>query len=177
MRHILATLLTGVVFYTAALADDLRRPNAEELVDRLKPPPEPALTKGYVPNKGVTVEGASAPLSRPSVDLDVTFEFNSAKLTTDAALLLDHLGRALRDPALAASKFQVIGHTDGVGSDSYNRVLSEKRAASVRNYLTARHGIDANRLETVGYGRSRLLDNAHPESAINRRVQVINVGE
>ena len=124
----------------------------------------------------MTVEGTAAPTAQPSVDLAVNFEFNSARLTTDAALTLDQLGRALNDPALASSRFQVAGHTDGVGGDAFNQTLSERRAAAVKDYLVVHHRIAVGRLDAAGYGKSRLLDPAHPDAAANRRVQVTNIG-
>ena len=54
--------------------------------------------------------------------------------------------------------------------------LSEARAKAVRQYLVSQQGIDSARLESVGYGRSRLLDKEHPDAAVNRRVQVTNLG-
>ena len=60
-------------------------------------------------------------------------------------------------PAAAAIKLEVIlvvGHTDRIGSDSYNQKLSEKRAAAVKEYLVAK-GIEANRVYTEGKGEKQ----------------------
>src|SRR6266516_1067100 len=48
----------------------------------------------------------------------------------------------------------VEGHTDSVGSEAYNQRLSERRANAVRDYLVA-HGIDASRITTRGYGKTK----------------------
>lgn len=63
------------------------------------------------------------------------------------------------------------GHTDSQGADAANQTLSEQRAAAVRSYLVE-HGVDAGRLDTIGYGESQpAADNATPEGmATNRRV-------
>ena len=174
-RHVIpviAMLMSAATVFAAESA----APSTDDLVNKLTPP-----SRGFVPStKGITVENANAqpgPEPEPaSVDLEVNFEFNSAKLTTDAMLTLDNLGRALKNPKLAAYRFQVAGHTDGKGSDAFNLKLSEARAKAVRQYLVTQQGIDAARLDSVGYGRSRLLDKEHPEAAVNRRVQVTNLG-
>ncbi|MBF0562865.1 MAG: OmpA family protein [Alphaproteobacteria bacterium] len=170
---VLATVLAATQFAWTAWAGD--RLSSDELINRLKPQEVDGLSRSFIP-KGVTVEGATKPAVQPSVDLDVNFEYNSAKLTTDALLNLDQLGRALNNPALATSRFQLAGHTDGIGGDTFNQTLSEQRAAAVKDYLITQHAIAAVRLEAVGFGKSRLLDAVHPDAAINRRVQVTNIG-
>ncbi len=69
-------------------------------------------------------------------------------------------------------KLEIQGHTDDKGSDTYNKSLSERRAASVRKYLVSR-GIPPTRLESKGYGEERpIVDNETEENrALNRRVQ------
>ena len=66
----------------------------------------------------------------------------------------------------------VEGHTDNVGSEAYNKNLSEKRANAVGNALRAA-GLAANRLTVKWYGETQpKLDNATPEGrASNRRVE------
>jgi flagellar motor protein MotB len=70
------------------------------------------------------------------------------------------------------------GHTDSVGSDEYNQVLSAKRADSVK-YALVKDGIEADRITTVGYGKKYPV--ASNESATgraqNRRVDVIILNE
>jgi outer membrane protein OmpA-like peptidoglycan-associated protein len=114
----------------------------------------------------------------PSVNFQIRFKFGSADLTPEAREVLDRIGEALQSDQLARFRFQIAGHTDAVGSDAYNQRLSEQRAAAVLDYLMQRYGdrIDPSRLESVGYGEERLLDPANPNSAVNRRVQVINLG-
>ena len=67
----------------------------------------------------------------------------------------------------------VEGHTDSVGNAAYNQKLSERRAAAVRDTLVNQYGVEANRVNAVGYGKDRpVADNATSEGrAINRRVE------
>jgi outer membrane protein OmpA-like peptidoglycan-associated protein len=113
----------------------------------------------------------------PAVDLDIRFEFNSHKLTPAARAQLDSLGQALSSDSLRTFRFKIAGHTDSVGSDSYNKQLSEERAAEVRTYLMRTYGIAPDRLASVGLGESQLKMPQDPENGANRRVEVINLGE
>ena len=67
------------------------------------------------------------------------------------------------------------GHTDAKGGDGYNQNLSELRARAVQRYLIEHFGIAESRLMARGFGKTRLLDPAHPEDGVNRRVQVVNL--
>ena len=69
---------------------------------------------------------------------------------------------------------EVAGHTDSVGSDEYNQGLSERRADSVREYLTSK-GVKASRLSSRGYGESRPIESNDTDEgrAENRRVELI----
>jgi outer membrane protein OmpA-like peptidoglycan-associated protein len=70
-------------------------------------------------------------------------------------------------------QIEISGHTDNVGSDSYNKELSMNRARSVYNYLTE-HGIDSKRLTYKGYGENQpIATNETPEGrAKNRRTEI-----
>lgn len=67
------------------------------------------------------------------VDADVLFAFDSAKLSPDAASVLDGVVRTLARPAV--TKVTITGYTDSIGSAGYNRDLSRRRADAVRSYL------------------------------------------
>ena len=127
--------------------------------------------------RGLPVIGRTNPEPAPTVRLQVNFAFNSSRLTNQGTAALDRLGLALIDPALHSARFEIAGHTDAVGSDEFNLRLSEARAATVRDYLVRRFDIGGDRLATVGSGRTRLYDPAHPASGVNRRVQITNLGE
>ncbi|MFA5299831.1 MAG: OmpA family protein [Lutibacter sp.] len=65
--------------------------------------------------------------------------------------------------------FVIAGHTDSVGSDRSNQLLSERRAAAVRDYLIA-NGINADRFKSIGYGESKPIDtNKTPAGRQNNR--------
>lgn len=70
------------------------------------------------------------------------------------------------------------GHTSAPGSASYNMDLSKRRAANFKDVMVDMYGIDASRLETVGYGESQLLDTANNAEAhrLNRRISVTVTG-
>jgi outer membrane protein OmpA-like peptidoglycan-associated protein len=113
--------------------------------------------------------GAPTPPGPAGYDLLITFDLDSATLTPQARENLDAFVAALRSRALQPYRFLVEGHTDATGSESYNQRLSERRAASVVDYLVA-NGIESSRVDSRGYGESRprLPDPEHPE---NRRVE------
>lgn len=119
---------------------------------------------------------APQPKAAPRISFQVEFAFNSAELTPKATGILNELGRALTSPDLAAYRFQLTGHTDGVGNPDYNLALSKRRAASVRDYLTRTFGVSSGRLVAVGRGSQQLLDPANPASDANRRVEIVNLG-
>ncbi len=148
-------------------------PSSDEIVRKLQPEPR---TRSLKP-RGVKVEEGPNTDTPPSIDLYVNFEFNSARLSTDAQITLRNLGLALRDPRLATYRFLIAGHTDAVGGDAYNLDLSQKRAEAVRDYLVLTYAVDAARLKPVGYGKMRPLDAANPAAAVNRRVQIVNQGD
>lgn len=173
LRLVLA-LLPVAGFVAPAIAQESRVPSAEEIIRKLT---QPQLKPEDLKSHAVQVEGRRQRVEQsPSIDLAVNFEYASAKLTPDARIVLDNLGQALADPALRDSRFRIAGHTDARGSDAYNLTLSRQRARSVAGYLARQHRIDAQRLSVEGFGRSRLLDPNNPEGAVNRRVQITNLG-
>jgi len=124
----------------------------------------------------VMVERLAPESATPSIDIKVYFEFDSAILKPEALGVLDNLGQALTSGVLNDYRFELAGHTDAVGSDAYNQSLSERRAKAVRDYLVKAFQMDVRRMEVVGRGESLLLDPAHPDSDINRRVRVTRLG-
>jgi outer membrane protein OmpA-like peptidoglycan-associated protein len=102
----------------------------------------------------------------------ILFDFDSANLRADAERTLEELAQVL--VAYAPRPVRVEGHTDSIASDAYNQGLSERRAASVVQWLAA-HGVAASRLASAGFGESRpAADNATAAGRQqNRRVEVI----
>lgn len=170
MKHVaraaLALLLsTGLV--ELASADDL---TTEEIIQQLRPISK---TRSLKPYRGITVdEATSDDASHPTVNLYINFEYNSAELKQDSLITLNNLAAALKDERLATFDFLIGGHTDAVGSEAYNVRLSQQRAWAVKEYLTKKHSITADRLIEKGFGEARLLDPSKPFDGANRRVQI-----
>jgi outer membrane protein OmpA-like peptidoglycan-associated protein len=120
-------------------------------------------------------EIATLAKDKPNIDLEITFDYNSANISAKSLASVQALGRALTNPDLKGSTFIVAGHTDAAGSDSYNQDLSERRADSIKRYLVDKFGIAGADLVTVGYGKSKLKDASQPLAEVNRRVQVVNM--
>ena len=113
--------------------------------------------------------------TKPNVDLEIQFDYNSADISKTSLTAVQELGKALSNPSLKGSTFVVAGHTDAVGSEPYNLDLSERRADTIKHYLVEKYGIAGNDLVTVGYGKTKLKDASNPTAPINRRVQVVNM--
>jgi len=120
-------------------------------------------------------EIATIAKDKPNIDLEITFDYNSADISTKSLPSVQALGKALTNPDLKGSTFIVAGHTDAAGGDAYNQDLSERRADSIKRYLTGKFSIAPADLVTVGYGKSKLKDPANPLAEVNRRVQVVNM--
>ncbi len=111
-----------------------------------------------------------------SVDLEILFEYDSAKINPKSVRQLFVLGEALQDPALGNTRILIAGHTDAAGSNGYNANLSYMRAQSVSDFLINYAGVSPERLEIEGYGEELLKYPDAPNSGQNRRVEIINLG-
>ena len=102
----------------------------------------------------------------------VQFDTNLTTIKPESFPLLEEVARVLKEhPEL--TRLRIEGHTDERGSDTYNQRLSDGRAESVRAWLVE-HGVQADRLRSIGYGESKPLDEGHNEAAWekNRRVEM-----
>jgi outer membrane protein OmpA-like peptidoglycan-associated protein len=113
--------------------------------------------------------------SKPKIDLEIQFDYNSADIAKASLPSVQALGKALADPSLKGSTFVVAGHTDAIGGEDYNQGLSERRADTIKKYLVQNYGINGTDLVTVGYGKTKLKDAANGADPVNRRVQVVNM--
>ncbi len=110
---------------------------------------------------------------------DVLFEFGRSDLTGDAQGRVQGIADVLNDQA-QGRRVSIEGHTDAIGSEEANQLLSERRAASVAGALTT-SGVDQARVTTTGYGeRYPVAPNTNPDGsdnsagrAKNRRVEVV----
>jgi OOP family OmpA-OmpF porin len=99
------------------------------------------------------------------------FDFDKTAIKPDGAKILDRLIAFLKENP--NKKVALEGHTDSIGTEQYNQGLSERRANSVKDYLTKR-GVDAGKISTRGFGETRpIADNKTAEGrAKNRRVEI-----
>ena len=126
-------------------------------------------------SSGEREEIATIAADKPNIDLEITFDYNSADISVSSLPSVQALGKALSDPNLKGSTFIVAGHTDSAGGEGYNQDLSERRADSIKRYLVDKFGIAGSDLVTVGYGKSKPKDANTPMDPANRRVQVVNM--
>ena len=112
---------------------------------------------------------------KPSIDVEIKFDYRSAKIGPAAVPALTALGNALSNDDLKGSTFVIAGHTDGVGSEPYNQDLSEQRADAIKRYLIEHFRIPAASLVTVGYGKTKLKNEGNPAAPENRRAQIANM--
>jgi outer membrane protein OmpA-like peptidoglycan-associated protein len=124
---------------------------------------------------GEREEIAEIASTKPKIDLEIQFDYNSADISGNSMPAVQELGKALSNARMRGSTFVVAGHTDSVGSEGYNQDLSERRADTIKRYLTEKYGINGADLVTVGYGESKPKDPNAPMDPANRRVQVVNM--
>lgn len=106
-----------------------------------------------------------------SVDSEVSFDFGKDQLKPAFYPTLNKLGDVLGK--YNRTVVHVVGHTDSVGSDTYNLALSKRRAGAVGDYLASR-GVPQQRLRTEGRGESEPRDTNATEAGrqLNRRVEI-----
>lgn len=104
---------------------------------------------------------------------NIYFDTGKATIKPESFPILDQVAEFLKANPKAVVEIQ--GHTDSIGSDSYNLSLSQARAEAVKTYLVTRHGIDPSRLIARGYGETMpIASNASREGrAMNRRVEFV----
>ncbi|MFB0963583.1 MAG: OmpA family protein [Pseudomonas sp.] len=144
---------------------------------------------GFGVNFGGSTKPVAAPVAEPTpvepvvyeeveevaeavrVELDVKFDFDKADVKQDSYSDIENLAEFMKQYPQTATTVE--GHTDSVGNAAYNQKLSERRAAAVRDTLVNQFGVEADRVNAVGYGKDRpVADNATSEGrAINRRVE------
>ena len=97
------------------------------------------------------------------------FKQGKSELSVEAQFILHDLAKVLaQNPDL---KLRVEGHTSAEGDAMVNQKLSEARAQAAITFLIEHEGIDASRLEAVGFGSSKLKDAENPMSEVNRRTE------
>jgi len=109
---------------------------------------------------------------RVELPADVLFDFDKADIRADAAHALAELATVIRAYKGAV---RLEGHTDSKGAAEYNQKLSERRAASVRQWLVEREQISAERMTTQGFGKTKPVASNDTDAGRqkNRRVEVV----
>lgn len=190
-------LAAGLAWTGAALAQDR---SSNQIIDALKPKPKLTRSLTATPpvdaakkeeetkfvdslrrrqTRSLTMDErdkiATISKEKPSIDLEINFEFNSDRISSIAMSQVTALGQALSSADLKGSTFVVAGHTDAKGGDTMNQSLSERRADAVKRFLVEKYKIEDANLVTVGYGKAQLKNQQNPLSGENRRVQVVNM--
>lgn len=142
----------------------------------------PAAAPAPAPAAAATAPRAAAPAPAPATvaskvtyAADAFFDFDKAVIKPEGKAKLDDLVGKIKDINLEV--IIAVGHTDSVGSDSYNQKLSVRRSEAVKAYLVSK-GIEKNRVYTEGKGEKQpVADNKTAEGrAKNRRVEIEVVG-
>jgi outer membrane protein OmpA-like peptidoglycan-associated protein len=154
---------------TGTQADTAAQAKETTFVNSLRNRPTRSLSLGE------REEVAQLAATKPKIDLEINFDYNSADISKTSVQAVQELGKALSNPSLKGSTFVVAGHTDAIGSEQYNQGLSERRADTIKRYLTDKFGINGSDLVTVGYGETKPKDANAPMDPTNRRVQVVNM--
>ncbi len=121
-----------------------------DLVKKPEPPAAPMAPPAPPPP-------VPAPAPKPAAEkvtlaADTLFDFDKAVLRPEGKAKLDELATKIKD--LKLEVIIAVGHADRFGSDKYNQVLSENRAASVKAYLVSK-GLEPNRVYTEGKGKKQ----------------------
>jgi OOP family OmpA-OmpF porin len=109
-----------------------------------------------------------------TVSAQALFDFDKSILKDQGKAQLHRLDEMIKSQGLSVKDIDVVGHTDGVGSDEYNQKLSVRRATAVRDYM-AREGVNASIIDVIGMGkRQPVASNDTAEGrAMNRRVDIL----
>ncbi len=139
------------------------------------PPPAPPARPAPVPPPP---SAAPAPTESKKIVLrGINFDFDKSNIKPEFAPVLDEAAQILKDNPRV--KVTIEGHTDSIGTVAYNQKLSERRANAVKHYLVSK-GVEAGRLDTIGYGKTRpIAPNKTPKGkdnpegrAMNRRAEL-----
>lgn len=125
----------------------------------------PAATAPAAP---VAAAAPTAPATKAiTLSSKALFAFNKAVLTPAGKTAIDREVLAKLAEFGPVDQVTVSGHTDRLGSQQYNQALSERRAAAVKGYLVSK-GVDANRIDTIGYGKTQPVSGVSCPDSLGR---------
>ena len=109
-----------------------------------------------------------------TLSAEMLFDFDSAKLTDDAKAIIDERIDRFQGKVKATTAVSIVGHTDSSGPESYNQILSEKRAQSVADYIKSNAKRSDFSMEVMGKGESSPIasNDTREGRKQNRRVEV-----
>jgi outer membrane protein OmpA-like peptidoglycan-associated protein len=108
--------------------------------------------------------------------VEINFANDSVAMEPESYRTLGLIADALHHPNLTRYSFLVVGHTSSTGDAKHNLQLSEDRANAIKEALSTTFAVPAERLFAVGAGQEYPIDGTNPTSAVNRRVQLFNLG-
>src|SRR3954451_23555602 len=120
-----------------------------------------------------TTSHSGWPEDREALSADtVHFEYDSTVIKSNDKAKVAAVGDYLKSNA--ANAVRIEGHCDERGTDEYNRALGERRAGAIREQLV-HMGVDANRVDTISFGRDKPVDTGHSDAAHakNRRGEFV----
>lgn len=184
LRHRYKRVATVAVLACSAcvsLASDNNPSTSRNTVYHTEPPAPKEIGQHLFPEKPPATRTRSIVFTNPeeaeqperSVGMPILFHFGKTTIVEKSQPFLDSVGQMLTSEAYADRTLVVEGHTDAVGSRTYNQRLSELRALAIKEYLVAQFSIDPYRLFPVGKGEEMLYRPDSPKDAMNRRVEFL----
>lgn len=121
------------------------------------------------------IAGIEEGRTEPRAVVPIQFVFAKTELTAESKPLIRELGKALSSEELMGNRFRIEGHTDWMGSEEYNLLLSKARAITVRDYLIEKWNLPTQNLTVSGLGESKPIASNETDAgrARNRRVEVV----
>ena len=179
-KTLIAAVLAAIALPGVASSQTINMPSAVTILRQLEASPRLQVA----PQNRVTIEQfkhrPELRRSAPSIDIQsINFAFGSAEIPYSQYGKVEAIADAMHDMLRRRphTRFLIEGHTDAVGSDYSNFILSERRAASLKRVLVVEFGVPSRAMETVGYGEQYLLVATPYENVYNRRVTLRRVDD
>ena len=177
MIRILVSLLAATAFVSGCATYDTEQSGIPGQTAAGGSTPQPVAAPAPTP---APAPAAAKPKPKPVAEkvtfaADVFFDFNKAVITPEGKSKLDDLSGKMR--GINLEMVIVIGHTDAIGSDGYNQVLSVRRAEAAKAYLVSK-ATEGNRVYTEGKGKKQpIASNQTKEGRDkNRRAEIEVIG-